>query len=148
MLFWRGFLLFVEKIRERPAYKYFRRAARPLKGEQVASFERRRQHGAPKDKKWHDKNYLYKIREDFARIQNDVLKKNGYSIRVDHRTLKAQQIEAEKNGDEFLAKLYKCAPESHIGIIAAHKEGTKANEVKKYREAVQSKATFFVSSRY
>ena len=76
----------VEKIQERPACKYFRRAAKPLKGEQVASFERRRQHGAPKDKKWHDKNYLYKIREDFARIQNDMLKKNGFSIRVDHRT--------------------------------------------------------------
>ena len=66
----------VERISERPAYKYFRRAAKPLIGEQVASFERRRQHGAPKDKKWHDKKYLYEIREDFARIQNDVLKKN------------------------------------------------------------------------
>ena len=97
----------VEKMSERPAYKYFRRAARPLKGEQVASFERRRQHGAPKDKKWHDKKYLYEIRADFARIQNDMLKKNGFSIRVDHRTLKIQQIEAERNGDEFLAKLYK-----------------------------------------
>ena len=45
----------VEKIQERPACKYFRRAAKPLKGEQIASFERRRQHGAPKDPKWHDK---------------------------------------------------------------------------------------------
>lgn len=63
----------VEKIKERPACKYFRRAARPLKGEQVASFERRCQHGAPKDPKWHDKNYLYELREDFARIQNEVL---------------------------------------------------------------------------
>ena len=129
----------VEKINERPTYKYFRRAARPLKGEQVASFERRRQHGAPKDKKWHDKKYLYEIRADFARIQNEVLAKNGFSIRVDHRTLKVQQIEAERNGDEFLAKLYKRVPESHIGIIAAHKEGTPANEVKKYREAVHHK---------
>ena len=133
----------VEKISERPAYKYFRRAARPLKGEQAASFERRRQHGAPKDKKWHDKNYLYEIRADFARIQNDVLAKNGFSIRVDHRTLKAQQIEAEKNGDEFLAKLYKRVPESHIGIIAAHKEGTPANEVKKYREVIHHKQHSF-----
>ena len=30
----------VERISERPAYKYFRRAAKPLKGEKVASFER------------------------------------------------------------------------------------------------------------
>ena len=129
----------VERISERPAYKYFYRAAKPLRDEQVASFERRRQHGAPKDKKWHDKNYLYEIRADFARIQNDVLAKYGFSIRVDHRTLKAQQIEAEKNGDEFLAKLYKRVPEEHIGVIAAHKESASANEVKKYREVIHHK---------
>ena len=42
----------VEKMSEQPAYKYFRRVAKPLKGKQVASFERRREHGTPKDKKW------------------------------------------------------------------------------------------------
>ena len=129
----------VERISERPACKYFRRAAKPLRGEQVASFERRCQHGAPKDKKWHDKNYLYEIREDFAQIQNDVLKKNGFSIRVDHRSLKAQQTEAEKHGDEFFAKLYKRVPEAHIGVVAAHKESASANEVKKYRQVIHHK---------
>ena len=129
----------VERISERPAYKYFRRAAKPLRGEQVASFERRREHGAPKDKKWHDKKFLFELREDFARIQNDVLKKNGYSIHVDHRTLKAQKIEAERNSDEFLSKLYKRMPEEHIGIIAAHKDGSLATEVKKFRKAIQHK---------
>ena len=129
----------VERISERPAYKYFRRAAKPLKGEWVASYERRREHGAPKDKKWHDKKYLCEMRADFARIQNEVLAKYGFSIRVDHRTLKAQQVEAEKHGDDFLAKLYKRVPEEHIGIIAAHKEGIPATEVKKYREIVHSK---------
>ena len=129
----------VERISERPAYKYFRRAAKPLRCEQVASFERRREHGAPKAPKWHDKNYLYEIRADFARIQNDVLAKNGFSIRVDHRTLKAQQIEAEKHGDEFLANLYKRVPEEHIGVIAAHQEGATANEVRKCREVIHHK---------
>ena len=129
----------VERISERPAYKYFRRAAKPLRGEQVASFERRCQHGAPKDKKWHDKNYLIELREDFARIQNDVLKKNGFSIRVDHRTLQAQREEAEKNGDEFLAKVYKRAPEAHIGVITAHTESATATEVKKYRQVIHHK---------
>ena len=129
----------VERISERPAYKYFRRAAKSLRGEQVASFERRCQHGAPKDKKWHDKNYLIELREDFARIQNDVLKKNGFSIRVDHRTLQAQREEAEKNGDEFLAKVYKRAPEAHIGVIAAHTESATATEVKKYRQVIHHK---------
>lgn len=129
----------VERMSERPAYKYFRRAAKPLKGEKIASFERRREHGAPKDKKWHDKKYLCEMRADFARIQNDVLKKNGFSIRVDHRTLQAQKEEAAKNGDEFLTKLYKRVPEAHIGVVAAHQESASANEVKKYREVIHHK---------
>ena len=58
----------VERTSERPAYKYFRRAAKPLRGEQVASFERRCQHGALKDKKWHSKKFFFEMREDFARI--------------------------------------------------------------------------------
>jgi len=129
----------VEKVNERPAYKYFRRAAKPLKGERVASFERRREHGAPKDKKWHDKKYLFALREDFARIQNDVLKKHGFSIRVDHRTLKAQQESAEKNGDDFLAKLYKRVPESYIGIIQTHTDDSLCADVKRYRQNMREK---------
>ena len=129
----------VEKISERPAYKYFRRAARPLKGEQVASFERRRQHGAPKDKKWHDKKYLCEMRADFALIQNEVLAKNGFSIRVDHRSLKAQQTEAAEHGNNFLAKVYNRMPESYIGIISAHESDGLAADVKRFREKVQSR---------
>ena len=129
----------VEKIKERPACKYFRRAAKPLKGEKVASFERRREHGAPKDKKWHNKKYLYELRADFAQIQNEVLSRNGYSIQVDHRTLKAQQAEAEKHGDEFLAQIYKRMPESYIGIVSAHEGDKLAADVKKFRENVQNR---------
>ena len=116
----------VEKIRERPAYKYFHRAARPLKCEQIASFERRREHGAPKAAKWHDKKYLCELREDFARIQNEVLTRNGFSIRVDYRSLKAQRVESDKNGDDFLANLSKRMPESYIGVISAHEENSLA----------------------
>ena len=123
----------VEKISERPAYKYFRRAARPLKGEQVASF------GAPKDKKWHDKKYLCEMRADFALIQNEVLAKNGFSIRVDHRSLKAQQTEAAEHGNNFLAKVYNRMPESYIGIISAHESDGLAADVKRFRENVQSR---------
>ena len=129
----------VEKMSERPACKYFRRAAKPLKGERVASFERRREHGAPKDKKWHNKKYLYEIRADFARIQNEVLARNGFSIRVDHRSLKAQQAEAEKHGDDFASNLYKRIPESYIGVIQAHEDNELSNGVKRYREIIQSK---------
>ncbi len=129
----------VEKISERPACKYFRRAAKPLKGERVASFERRSERGAPKDKKWHNKKYLYELRADFARIQNEVLERNGYSIRVDHRTLKAQRAEAEKHGDDFLSQVYKRMPESYIGIVSAHEGDEFATEVKRYRQRNQEK---------
>ena len=129
----------VEKIKERPACKYFRRAAKPLKSEQVPSFERRSQHGAPKDKKWHSKKYFYEIRADFARIQNEVLAQKGFSTRVDHRTLQAQQVEAKEHGDDFLAKLYKRMPESYIGVISAHEGNGLAADVKRFRENVQSR---------
>ena len=129
----------VEKIRERPAYKYFRRAARPLKGENVASFERRCEHGAPKAQKWHDKKYLCEMRADFARIQNEVLAKNGFSIRVDHRSLEAQQMEAKERGNDFLATVYKRMPESYIGIISAHEKDGLAADVKRFRENVQNR---------
>ena len=131
----------VERTSERPACKYFRRVAKPLRGEQVASFERRCQHGAPKDKKWHSKKYFFEMREDFARIQNEVLAKNGYSIRVDHRTLNAQCVEAERHGDDFLANVYKRVPESYIGIVPAHTEDSRVADLKRYREQKQSKQT-------
>ena len=55
---------------------------------------------------------------DFANIQNAVLKQNGFSIRVDHRTLKAQKEEAKKNGDSSLARLFSRVPEKYIGVIS------------------------------
>jgi hypothetical protein len=79
------------------------------------------------------------MREDFARIQNEVLAKNGYSIRVDHRTLHAQRVEAENHGDSFLAKAYKRAPESYIGIVPAHAEDKQVANVKRYRKIIQDK---------
>ena len=123
----------VEKIKERPASKYFKRAAKPLKGEKVASLERMREHGAPKDKKWHDKNFLLQIREDFAAIQNEVLGKYGKIIRVDHRTLEAQQEEAKKKGDSFLAKINLRVPEEYIGIQKSHFPNPYVSVLKKTR---------------
>jgi hypothetical protein len=129
----------VEKIKERPAYKYFTRAAKPLKGEKVANFERRREHGAPKDKRWHSKKFLYKIREEFARIQNEVLGKYGYSVRVDHRSLKAQKAEAEERGDKFLAKLFDRMPEECIGITSSHRNEVEVSYLKHTREIYRKK---------
>ena len=79
------------------------------------------------------------MRADFARIQNEVLAKNGFSIRVDHRSLKAQQSEAEEHGNDFLAKVYKRMPESYIGIISSHEDDGLAKDVKRFRENVQGR---------
>ena len=45
------------------------------------------------------------------------MKQNGFSIRVDHRSLEAQKEEAEHNGDSSLARLFSRVPEKYIGII-------------------------------
>lgn len=62
------------------------------------------------------------MRADFAFIQNEVLAKNGFSIRVDHRSLKMQKEEAERNGDFFLARLFNRLPEHYIGVISSKDE--------------------------
>ena len=108
----------VEKKQERDAKNFFLYPARKKKDGSEPSFEEKRLRGAPKDRKWIDKNFLMVLRADFAQIQNDVLAQNGFSIRVDHRSLKAQKEEAERNGDTFLARLFSRIPEEYIGVIS------------------------------
>ena len=107
----------VEKKKERVANAFFLYPARKKKDGSEPSFEEKWKRGAPKDRKWCNRQYVCQMREDFAKIQNEVLEQNGYSIRVDHRTLQAQKEEAEQNGDSFLARLFSRIPEKYIGII-------------------------------
>ena len=111
----------VEKKKERAACNFFKY---PIRKNVEATFEERRKHGAPKNRKWANKNFISVLRADFAQIQNEVLKRNGFSIRVDHRTLKTQKEEAQKKGDTFLARLFSRVPEKYIGVIACQ----EANE--------------------
>ena len=108
----------VEKIKERSAKAFFLYPARRKKDGSEPSFEEKWKRGAPKDRKWCNHQYVTELRADFAKIQNAVLKQNGFSIRVDHRTLQAQKEEAEKNGDSFLARLFSRVPEKYIGVIS------------------------------
>ena len=73
---------------------------------------------APKDRKWCNHQYVTNLRADFAQIQNEVLEQNGFSVRVDHRTLQAQKEEAESNGDTILARLFSRVPEKYVGVIS------------------------------
>lgn len=70
----------------------------PLRKKVESTFEKRWKRGAPKNRNWANKNFLTELRADFAQIQNEILEKNSYSIRVDHRLLKVQKEEAERNG--------------------------------------------------
>ena len=108
----------VEKKKERTAKAFFLYPARKKKDGSEPSFDEKWKRGAPKDRKWCNRQYVCQMREDFAKIQNEVLSQNGFSIRVDHRTLEAQKEEAEKNGDSSLARLFSRAPEKYIGVIS------------------------------
>ena len=108
----------VEKIKERSAKAFFLYPARKKKDGSQPSFEEKWKRGAPKDCKWCNHQYVTELRSDFAQIQNAVLEQNGFSIRVDHRTLQAQKEEAEKNSDSSLARLFSRVPEKYIGVIS------------------------------
>ena len=108
----------VEKIKERSANAFFLYPARKKKDGSLPSFEEKWERGAPKNRKWCNHQYVTELRADFAQIQNAVLEQNGFSIRVDHRTLQAQKEEAEQNGDSSLARLFSRVPEKYIGVIS------------------------------
>ena len=108
----------VEQKKERAACNFFKYPARKKKDGSEPPFEERRKHGAPKNRNWANKNFLTVLRADFAQIQNEVLARNGFSIRVDHRTLQAQKEEAEQKGDFSLARLFSRVPEKYIGVIS------------------------------
>lgn len=124
----------VEQKKERAACNFFKYPARKKKDGSEPSFEERRKHGAPKNRNWANKNFLPVLRADFAQIQNEVLEQNGFSIRVDHRSLKAQKEEAEKNGDSFLARLFSRVPEEYVGVISCKEDDDpKVERLKEFR---------------
>ncbi|MBQ6005591.1 MAG: MobA/MobL family protein [Selenomonadaceae bacterium] len=123
-----------EKINERSARAFFLYPARKKKDGSQPSFEEKWKRGAPKDRKWCNRQYVSEMRADFAQIQNEVLERNGFSIRVDHRSLKAQKEEAEKNGDTFLARLFSRIPEEYVGVISCKEnDDEKVERLKKFR---------------
>ena len=93
--------------------------------------------GCRKDEKWNGRDrveYLCRMREDFARIQNDILAKYGMEDRVDHRSLREQYREAVKNGNLQLARQLDRLPEPHIGPLSAStQKGKKVADLMAYR---------------
>ena len=96
---------------ERPPKQYFSRynAENPVFG------------GAKKAEKWRGKyraQYLLKLREDYARFTNEVLKKYDVKSKVSHLSLKAQRLEAEQRGDYVLAEILNRVPEQGMNPTA------------------------------
>lgn len=80
------------------------------------------------------------LREDFARIQNEVLAKYSIPVRVDHRSLKARRQEALAKGNTFLAELLDRVPERAVGPLALLERGNRnVLAQKKLRALNQSK---------
>lgn len=124
----------VERHKERSAKAFFLYPARKKKDGSEPSFQEKWKRGAPKDRKWCNHQYVSELRADFAQIQNEVLERNGFSTRVDHRTLAAQKTEAEENGDSSLARLFSRAPEKYIGVIPCQDyEETRLERLKMFR---------------
>lgn len=128
----------VERIKERLPCNFFKYPARKKKDGSEPTFEEKFKRGALRDRKWGDHSYITQLRADCAQIQNEVLEKNGFSIRVDHRSLLAQKEEAERNGDSFLAKLFDRIPEKYVGIISCKEnDDPKLERLKKFRRLRQ-----------
>lgn len=93
--------------------------------------------GCKKAAVWNGKErtrFVSVMRENLAIIQNEVLRKYGYDIKIDHRSLKARREEALAQGNMFLAKILDRVPESAIGPNALLDENSdKYQKQKKLR---------------
>lgn len=108
--------------------------------------------GCRKSGIWNGKNRaknLSVLREDFARIQNEVLAKYGIPVRVDHRSLKARRQEALAKGNTFLAELLDRVPERAVGPLALLERGNRnVLAQKKLRALNQSKEKNIVAKTF
>ena len=87
------------------------------------------------------------MRADFAKIQNEVLQEKGFSVRVDHRSLKEQKEDAERKGDKFLAKLLDRAPEKYLRMsVPVDEKNPRIEKLKKYREICHQQAELLYSA--
>lgn len=123
----------IEKKRERQVSKYFKYPLR--KNAKDQSEKNRRNAGAPMDRRFSDPAFVREMRKSYQDITNATLKKYGRNARIDHRSLKAQKMEAEANGDVFLAKLLDRIPEEHISRYGMLDEkNPDVTAIKNYRQ--------------
>ena len=124
----------VEKIQERKPENFFKYPARKKADGSEPTFQEKLNLGAPKNKIWNQNSkFVFQLREDFAKIQNEVLAEKGFSVRVDHRSLNAQRDDAIKNGDKFLAKVLDREPEKYLSPLPLDDNSPQVQQLKKSR---------------
>lgn len=118
----------VERRQERTPELFFHRANKkhPERG------------GCPKSRRWTGANrsqFLFEMREAFARMQNEVFAKYHIPAHVDHRSLAVQKMAAELRGDIVLAELLDRMPETAVTPSAILREDPVVRQQKALREA-------------
>jgi 43 kDa relaxation protein len=117
----------VERTKERTPENFFRRA----------NAEHPERGGCPKAEKWIGKDrrdYLLTLREDYARIQNEVLEKYNIPVRVSHLCLEAQKMQAEMRGDWVLAEILDRLPEDHTSPTSIVRDDDVVRRQKQLRK--------------
>ena len=92
--------------------------------------------GCKKSTTWTDKHrqkYLCKVRESFAKIQNDILRKYEIPLEVDHRSLAEQKTAAIANGHTVLASLLDRIPETRLSPNEVLAETDDVRNIRRYR---------------
>jgi len=134
----------VEKIQEREPQNFFKYPARKKRDGSEPTFQEKLLRGAPKQVEWYSNPYhsdfIFQLREDFAKIQNQVLEEKGFSVRVSHKSLKAQREDAIRNGDKFLAELLNRVPEKYLSALPLDDDNPRVLELKKNRAERNARA--------
>lgn len=84
-----------------------------------------------KTREWNSREVLREWRSLWAAHQNRALSRAGLSVRVDHRTLVAQRVEALRRGDRVAAVLLDREPQVHLGRAARHAGKPLASKARK-----------------
>tara|TARA_R110000868_G_C10964052_1_gene768844 strand:+ start:2189 stop:3307 length:1119 start_codon:yes stop_codon:yes gene_type:complete len=79
-----------------------------------------------KDRSWNDRKALEAWRENWAQTANQALQIAGRPEQIDHRTLQAQKVAAERSGDLVRALVLDRPPEPKLGAAVSAME-RKAN---------------------
>ena len=122
----------IERQNERTPDMFFHRAnsKNPIRG------------GCKKSTLWtdeHRKVYLNYLREDFAKIQNAVLKKYHVPVQVDHRSFKARRMEALATNNQYLADLLDRLPQKYIGLSSSARTSiADINNLKSFRKHIRN----------